>query len=68
MSSPSQRAEIQRKATVLEGAPRWITEQLLADTLQTWQPYYDHPLTLEDACEILLDVGRFFDVLENIDG
>lgn len=45
------------------GAPAWITADLIADTIATWQPYYADPLTLEDALAILLSVGRFLDVL-----
>ena len=49
---------------VPSGAPAWITAELIADTISTWQPYYEGPLTPEDALEILLDVGRLIDLLE----
>lgn len=45
-------------------APGWVTEALIADTIQTWQPYYDTPLTEQDAIEMLVNVGRLFDMLE----
>ena len=45
------------------GAPEWVTVALLEDTLAAWQPYYPHPLTVDDALEILLTVGRLFDAL-----
>lgn len=38
-------------------SPVWITPALIADTLATWQPYYDQPLTEDDAIEILQSVG-----------
>jgi hypothetical protein len=44
-------------------APRWITPELIAQTLETWQPYYAEPLTPEDAVAIIKNVGRLVDVL-----
>jgi len=52
------------KYPVASGAPRWITPESIADTIQTWQPYYRAQLTEEDAVQILLSVGELFDVLE----
>ncbi len=49
---------------VPSGAPAWITPELIADTIETWQPYYYDPLTAEDAMEILLSVAELVDVLE----
>lgn len=48
----------------LVGTPSWITPELVASTLGVWQPHYDAPLTEQDAFEILIQVGRLFDVLE----
>jgi len=45
------------------GTPRWITEELIADTLRVWQPYYPEALTAEDAIEILVNVTNFFKAL-----
>jgi hypothetical protein len=44
--------------------PAWITEELIAETLDVWQPYYANRLTRADAIEILRSVGRLVDVLE----
>jgi hypothetical protein len=44
------------------GAPRWVTPELLADTLRVWQPYYGN-LTSHDALTIILNVGNLFDAL-----
>ena len=44
------------------GAPRWVTPELLADTLRVWQPYYGE-LTSQDALTIIMNVGNLFDVL-----
>lgn len=51
-------------APVSSGAPRWVTPELIADTIETWQPYYDDPLTVENAVQILLSVAQLVDVLE----
>jgi hypothetical protein len=47
------------------GAPAWITVDLIADTIATWQPYFREALTAEDALEILQDVGHLIDILGN---
>lgn len=59
-SADAQRAEL--GITI----PSWITPDLLANTLKTWQPWYDHALTDTDAVAILQSVGRLVDVLEGI--
>ena len=48
--------------TVPAGAPRWVTPELLADTLRVWQPYYGN-LTPQDGLSIILNVSNLFDVL-----
>lgn len=45
-------------------APAWITPELIADTIETWQPYYVDRLTADDALEILLNVGAVIETLE----
>jgi hypothetical protein len=45
------------------GIPAWITPELIKDTLQTWQPYYNQQLSEADAVEILQSVGRLLDVM-----
>jgi hypothetical protein len=46
------------------GAPRWVTPELLADTLRVWQPYYGS-LTPQDGLSIILNVSNLFDVLRS---
>ncbi len=46
------------------GAPSWVTAELIAQTVETWQPYYRQVLTAQDALDILLGVGRLFDILQ----
>ena len=48
---------------VPEGAPEWITSELIRDTIATWQPFYSDSLTPDDAVTMLTNVGRLFAVL-----
>jgi hypothetical protein len=43
--------------------PSWITHELVELTLKVWQPYYDEPLTVDDAVTILRNAGNLVDVL-----
>ena len=43
--------------TVPPAFPEWITSELIAETIETWQPYYRESLTVDDAIEILRNVG-----------
>lgn len=47
------------------GSPPWITPELLAKTIATWQPYYSEPLSVEDATEILSSFGLLIDAMKN---
>lgn len=46
------------------GAPTWITSELIAETIATWQPYYQERLTEHEATEILTTVAKLIDGLE----
>jgi hypothetical protein len=48
--------------------PKWISHDLVAETLAVWSPIYGRRLTEREAIEILLDVSRLFDVLGDSDG
>ena len=50
-----------------KGAPAWITQPLIAATIEAWQADYDHKLTTDDAVEILLMFDRLVGVLEESD-
>ena len=43
------------------GSPNWITEELIAQTRETWQPFSERPLTPEDALAMLINVGELFE-------
>lgn len=43
--------------------PAWITPELVAHTLRVWQPYYRERLTVADAVDIIVRVGRLCEVL-----
>lgn len=49
--------------SVPAGAPDWATAELIAKTIEVWQPYYPDPLTDDDALAIIQSVGRLIDVL-----
>jgi hypothetical protein len=51
------------KDEVPSGAPDWVTADLLEEAIEVWQPYYEDELTVEDALEITLSVGRLADVI-----
>ncbi len=44
-------------------APVWVDGELLALTIRVWQPYYDAPLTSEDALTMLLGTARLLNVV-----
>ena len=50
--------------TVPAGTPRWITSELLADTMRVWGRYYKN-LTTDDAVAIIGNVGRLYDTLRS---
>lgn len=45
----------------------WITPELVAETIDVWQPKYAQPLTQQDAIEILMNVAALFDALGDAD-
>lgn len=62
-STPSDRAPVTRPP----GAPTWMTNELLAETLAVWQPFYAHELSERDAVEILRSASHLFDALGDDD-
>lgn len=45
------------------GAPAWVTAELIKHTLRVWQPFYEHPLTTQDALTMILSTGRIVEAL-----
>lgn len=45
------------------GSPDWVTDELIAETIDVWQPYYSNSLTPDDALEILMGVTKLFEFL-----
>jgi hypothetical protein len=41
-----------------ESLPKWVDDELIRSTIETWQPYYDEPLTVLDAIQMILNVSR----------
>lgn len=58
-------ADDTRMSLVPPGAPRWVTDELIAHTLRVWQPRYKKELTPQDALEILMNVTELFKVLHS---
>jgi hypothetical protein len=51
------------KLEVPAGSPAWITAELVERTIAVCQPHYPQRLTPNDAVEILINMGRYFDLL-----
>ncbi len=45
------------------GAPAWVIPELIKHTLRVWQPFYEHPLTAQDALAMILSTGRIVEAL-----
>ena len=46
------------------GTPDWITPESIRDTLETWQPHYSTPLSINDAIQILTNVRNLLRLLD----
>jgi hypothetical protein len=44
--------------------PRWITEELLTETIRVWQPRYGKLISTDEAVQIILTAGRLCQVLK----
>lgn len=40
-----------------QGLPPWITAELIQETIEVWQPYYEKTLTPKDAAAIIRNVA-----------
>ena len=45
------------------GTPAWITAELIALTMRTWQPYYATVVSPEDAVKMITAFGGLIGVL-----
>ena len=55
------------KPNIPSGAPNWVTEELLHETVRIWQPFYADPLSPSDALSILLSFDELLDAVELIE-
>ncbi len=55
--------ETAQAVRVPAGAPEWVTAELIADTVETWQPYYAADLTDDKSVAILQSVARLAQLL-----
>lgn len=45
--------------------PAWIDDLLIEETKAVWEPIYGRSLTTAEAVEILLNVGRLLDAIQD---
>ncbi|WP_020472337.1 hypothetical protein [Zavarzinella formosa] len=50
-------------ARVVPAGPAWISQELVDATIRVWQPYYEEPLTPEEAVTMIQNMGRLFQAL-----
>ena len=62
LESPRGPGIMELTVEVPDGAPEWVTAELLEEAIDVWQPYYEERLTARDALEITLSVGRLADI------
>jgi hypothetical protein len=55
-----------RTQRVPDGAPEWVTPDLIARTIDLFQPKYKEPLTPEASLEIILNTVHLFDLLHEV--
>ena len=51
---------------VLRTAPGWVKPELVRETVPLFERRYKRPLTAEEIREIIVDVGRFVDVVKQV--
>ena len=60
----SERVPVENIGEVERRSPKQrYSRQLINETIEVWQPYYDKKLTDEDAREIIENVAAFFGAL-----
>lgn len=60
----SERVPVENAGAVQPRQPKSrYSRQLLDETIEVWQPYYETKLTDEDACEIIENMTAFFGAL-----
>jgi predicted nucleic acid-binding protein len=52
--------------TVLKASPRWITEEIVLETVTLFETRYGRALVPDEVREIIVNVGRFVDVVKRM--
>lgn len=52
-----------KSVRVPDGAPVWVTIELIEHTIRVWQPFYKNQLIPEDALEIIISVSCLIESL-----
>ncbi|MEZ6131318.1 MAG: hypothetical protein R3C59_21795 [Planctomycetaceae bacterium] len=51
------------QVVVPDGAPSWVTPELIEKTLEVWQRYYEEELIPEDALAMIMGTSQLFQSL-----
>lgn len=54
-------------AEVLRTAPRWITAEIVHETVELFEPVYQRQLTAEEVREMIVNASRFFDLAKQLE-
>ena len=52
------------KGGVPDGAPSWVTEELIEETIRVWQRFYEEPLASEQALALILTTSELLAAME----
>jgi hypothetical protein len=47
------------------GMPRWITPELITETIRVWQSRCERPISREEAVEMILQASRLMEALKS---
>lgn len=50
------------QVSIPPGTSNWITDELIRNTIETWQPYSEQEVDSEAATAILINVGELLDL------
>jgi len=62
---PDEEAVAGRETTARPLSMAWISDELLAETVEVWSEAYGCPVSEEEAVEILMNVKRLGEVMVN---
>lgn len=45
--------------------PSWITEEMIEETQRVWGPFYDQPITRDEAIDMMTTIARLGKLILN---